>query len=58
MRKRYRRFRVKYQGETDIIADTQEDAVEKMNRILDRISDVYEVCNDENEIYDIESEGL
>lgn len=58
MRKRYRRFRVKYHGETDIIADTQEDAVEKMNRILDRISDVYEVCNDDNEIYEIESEGL
>lgn len=54
MRKRRKRFRMKYQGEADIIADNREDAVEKMNEILDRISDVYEVYDDENEVYEIE----
>lgn len=56
MRKKRRRFRMKYQGETDIMADNREDALEKMNMILDRISDVYEVFDNENEVYEIESE--
>ena len=56
MRKKRRGFRIKYRGECNIRADNREDALEKMNMILDRISDVYEVSDDENEVYEIESE--
>lgn len=56
MRKKHRRFRMRYHGETDIMADNREDALEKMNMILDSISDVYEVFDNDNEVYEVESE--
>lgn len=56
-RKRWR-YRMKYKGEADIVADNREDALERMNMILDRISDVYEVYDNENEVYEIENEEL
>lgn len=58
MRKVRRRFRFRYSGECELIADNQELAFDKMNRILDSIGDVYEVYSSENEINDVESEGL
>lgn len=56
MRKISRRFRIKYSGECEVIAENQELAIDKMNRILDRIGDVYEVHDNEGEIEEIERE--
>lgn len=58
MRKKYRRFRVTYTGQCEVSAENQELAIDKMNRILDRIGDVYEVHGSENEIREIESEEM
>lgn len=54
MRQKRRRYRIRYQGEAEVMASSREEALDKMDEILYGISDVYEINDNNCEIDDIE----